>query len=199
MTGKAKLGLAAAVVIAAAVAGLSAILTRGVTARAKPWAIEAFLARRLRHLAVPRGAREVRNPLPETPDALSRGLEHFADHCASCHANDGSGDTSIGKSFYPPVPDMRAAQTQELSDGELFYIIENGVRFTGMPAWGTEAPEDDENTWTLVHFIRHLKDLTPAELEEMESLNPKSPKALQEEEEIRRFLAGEDVPQPHKH
>jgi mono/diheme cytochrome c family protein len=199
MTGKAKLGLAAAVVIAAAVAGLSAILTRGVTARPKPWAIEAFLARRLRHLAVPRGAREVRNPLPETPDALSRGLEHFADHCASCHANDGSGDTSIGKSFYPPVPDMRAAQTQELSDGELFYIIENGVRFTGMPAWGTEAPEDDENTWTLVHFIRHLKDLTPAELEEMESLNPKSPKALQEEEEIRRFLAGEDVPQPHKH
>ena len=199
MTGKAKLGLALALVAAAGGAGLSAFLMRGMSARAKPWAIEALVARRLRHLAVPRGARELQNLLTATPEVRARGLEHFADHCASCHANDGSGDTTMGRNFYPPVPDMRTAETQELRDGELFYIIENGIRFTGMPAWGTNSLEDDEDTWALVHFIRHLESLTPAELEEMEGFNPKSRKAFEEEEEIRRFLAGEDLPKRNEH
>lgn len=199
MTARAKLGFAAALLVVLGVVGLFSFLQHGVSARERPWAIEAFVARRLRRLAVPRGAHEAVNPLAETPEAASRGLEHFADHCASCHANDGSGNTVMGRNFYPPVPDMRLPDTQDLSDGDIFYIIENGIRFTGMPAWGVAAPDDDEDTWTLVHFIRHLKDLTPSELEEMESLNPKSPKVLREEDEIKRFLAGEDVPKPHKH
>jgi mono/diheme cytochrome c family protein len=173
-----------------------------VSAREKPWAIEAFVARNLRRLAIPRAARQNTNPLPLTPEILAGGRAHFADHCASCHANDGSAVTPMGPNFYPPVPDMRLAETQSLSDGELFYLIENGIRFTGMPAWGTDSPEDDRDTWALVHFIRHLSNLTPEELLEMKALNPRSRRELEEELEIERFLEGEDVNRSsseHKH
>jgi hypothetical protein len=99
---------------------------------------------------------------------------------------------------------MRKPDTQSLSDGELFYIIENGVRLTGMPAWGTGTPEGAEASWALVHFIRHLPDLTEAELEQMKAMNPKSADQWREEEEARRFLeGGEPSPKPssggHKH
>ncbi len=43
----------------------------------------------------------------------------------------------MGRNMYPPAPDMRLAETQQMTDGELFYIIQNGVRLTGMPAWGS--------------------------------------------------------------
>jgi Copper binding periplasmic protein CusF len=69
-------------------------------------------------------------------------------------------------------PDMRLAATQGLTDGELHYVIHNGVRFTGMPAGGTEG--SDEDSWKLVLFIRHLPQLSAEELRDMEMLNPKS-------------------------
>lgn len=127
-------------------------------------------------------------------------MSHFADHCASCHGNDGSGATQIGRNLYPKAPDMRLAATQTLSDGELFYIIENGVRFTGMPAWSTGTLEGAEATWHLVRFIRHLPALTPEELREMDALNPKTPSELEEETKDREFLNGTtDAAEPAGH
>jgi mono/diheme cytochrome c family protein len=166
------------------------VLRGGVSARPEPPAAEAFLARRLRHWAIPSYERERPNPLPATPQNVAEGRAHFADHCALCHANDGSGDTEIGRGLYPRAPDMRRPQTQSLSDGELFAIIKNGVRLTGMPAWGRDDPASDEATWKLVHFIRHLPALTAAELREMQQLNPKSPSEVAEEREEREFLEG---------
>jgi mono/diheme cytochrome c family protein len=128
--------------------------------------------------------------VPLTQWVLDGARAHFADHCASCHGNDARGKTSIGQNLYPKVPDMWHAETQSLSDGELFSIIKNGVRLTGMPAWGGDTPEDDKETWELVHFIRHLPTISEAELQEMKDLNPKSRKEYEEEEETRRFLAG---------
>ncbi|HEX6738706.1 MAG TPA: c-type cytochrome [Vicinamibacteria bacterium] len=162
------------ILVALALAGGAWMLSRGFSARVEPSRLEAAVARRLRHLAVPRGARQAKNPVAMTPEVLHDGLEHFADHCAVCHANDGGGKTTLGENTYPRAPDMRLPETQRLSDGELFYIIENGVRFTAMPGWGNPGPEDDADTWALVHFIRHLPQLTPDELEHMHSLNPKS-------------------------
>jgi mono/diheme cytochrome c family protein len=135
---------------------------------------------------------------------MEEALAHFADHCAACHANDGSGTTAMGRSFYPPAPDMRQARTQQLTDGELFSIIENGIRLTGMPAWGTGTPDGEHVSWALVHFIRKLPSLTADDVARMEALNPRSPQEFREEEEARRFLAGENVspgqPTPsHKH
>jgi mono/diheme cytochrome c family protein len=179
------------------------IIGRGFSAREEPSTIEAFIARRLRGLATPRAARDQQNPIDRTEEVLSEAMAHFADHCAICHANDGSGDTAIGKGLYPRPPDLRDAETQTLSDGELFYIIHNGIRFTGMPAFGEEtADKPDLDSWKLVHFVRHLPSVTIEEVEQMKTMNPKSPEELKEEEAIRRFLEGDDsrpAEPSHKH
>jgi mono/diheme cytochrome c family protein len=129
---------------------------------------------------------------------VEQALEHYADHCTACHANDGSGDTAIGRGLYPKVPDMRAVETQALSDGELFSIIEHGIRLTGMPAWGTGTPEGERASWGLVHFIRRLPKLSADDVERMEALNPRTPSQLNEEEETRRFLKGDSSAAPAK-
>ena len=143
------------------------LTAHGFSAREKPSAIEALLARHARRIATPRGARELRNPVKPTPLAIAEARDHFADHCAVCHGNDGSGKTQMNGGLYPPAPDLRRADTQDLTDGELFYIIKNGIRFTGMPGWGGE----DEDNWKLVLFIRHLPNLTSTELQLMREVN----------------------------
>jgi len=167
------------------------IRQHGISCRDEPTPVEAIAARRLRSWAIPVRLRAAPNPVAPSDAVFARARAHFADHCASCHGNDGRGRTRLGQGLYPKAPDMTLPETQSLSDGELFAIIENGVRLTGMPAWGQPGPEDDQETWELVHFIRRLKQLTPDELAEMESLNPKSRKDLEEEDAIRKFLAGE--------
>ena len=184
-------------ILAFAIAGIATAaiytLSRGFSARDEPTAAEAFVAARLRHLAMPRHARDLTNPVKAGPEVLARAMAHFADHCASCHGNDGRGATLIGRGLYPKPPDMTQAATQGLTDGELYYIIENGIRFTGMPGFGEEQG-NDQNTesWDLVHFIRHLPGITDDELAEMKKMNPKSPMELAKEERIRRFLQGDD-------
>ena len=194
MSTRAKLWLFAGIVLAGAGLALQRYLAHGISARDQPTAVEAFIARRLQHLAIPRAQREAKNPLPPSPEVLADGRAHFADHCAICHGNDGRGQTEIGQNLYPKAPDMRLPETQSLSDGELFYIIKNGIRLTGMPAWGEPGSEEDAENWELVHFIRHLRDLSPAELKEMEALNPISPGELAERQEEEKFLAGEESP-----
>lgn len=179
--------------VAAMAAALAPVLRRGISARDEPTAVEAVLARWLRRLAIPSDVRVRSNPVQRTSEGLNRARTHFADHCASCHGNDGRGQTDMGRALYPRAPDMTLADTQGLSDGEIFAIIEDGVRLSGMPAWGKPSSEDDVDGWELVHFIRHLPQISAEELAEMESLNPRSRKALEEEESIRRFLSGEDV------
>jgi mono/diheme cytochrome c family protein len=172
------------------------LLRNGFSVRDEPTAIETFAARRLRWLAIPSGAREAKNPIQFTPEVLADARGHFADHCATCHANDGSGETTMSRGMFPRVPDMRGARTQSLTDGELFSIIEHGIRLTGMPGWGDGTPEGERDSWGLVHFIRGLDTLSPEDLERMEGLNPKTAEEWREEEAARRFLAGEDSPTP---
>ena len=189
----------------AAGAAMYSVSRRGLSTRAEPSWIEEVLARTMRRLATPAALRSMANPVEPSADVMAEALGHFADHCAGCHANDGSGQTSLGQSLYPQAPDMRTAATQSLADGELFSIIENGIHLTGMPGWGDGTPEGERASWGLVHFIRHLPLLTAEEIERMEALNPKTPAQFREEEEARRFLAGEDPPpgpappQGHEH
>lgn len=175
-----------------AVVTVAAVVTRGMgfSARAKPWPIEETAARAARRWATPVAVRHMASPVAATGDALERGLKHWADGCATCHGNDGGGDTTIGRSLYPPAPDMRGAATQGMSDGELFYVIERGVPFTGMPARGTGTSDGERASWELVLFIRHLPALTAEELKQMEALNPRSPLEAQHKAEIDEFLAG---------
>lgn len=173
------------------------IISRGVSAKDEPTAIEALMARGLRRLATPAGLRSTKNPVPLTPEALISARAHFADHCASCHGNDGRGQTSIGRNLYPKSPDMTLAATQDLSDGEIFGIIENGIRLTGMPAWGNGTPESTKASWELVHLIRHFPKITADELAEMAALNPMSRAEFEQEQAIDAFLKGGDVKPPH--
>lgn len=145
----------------------------GFSARERPSAVETFFARHARRIATPKGAKELKDPIPPDPLSIAEGRDHFADHCAFCHANNGSGRTEVNQGLYPPAPDMRSAETQSLTDGEIFYIIKNGVRFTGMPGWGGE----DEDNWKLVIFIRRLPKLTPKEIELMKEVNNLETKA----------------------
>ena len=165
----------------------------GFSAKAEPNELEVLLARQLRHLAIPYENRRLRNPLPVTQEVMKDARAHFADHCASCHANNGSGDTVIGRNVYPKAPDLRLPETQTMSDGELFFIIQNGIRFTAMPGWGTGDPVKDSGSWQLVHFIRHLPSVTEEELQEMAALNPKTKKELEDEALIDQFLSGNDA------
>ena len=169
------------------------LFTTGFSAKTEPHAIEVFMARQIRHLAIPFEQRNMPNPLPLSSDVLQEGLAHFADHCAACHANDGSGQTPNGKNVYPKAPDLRLPATQSMSDGELFWVIRNGIRFTAMPAWGEGDPAQDKDSWKLVHFIRHLPRLMPEELEQMKALNPKTMKDLAEEAAFDQFLQGDDA------
>lgn len=167
-------------------------------ARQTPSSVEIYLARIVRRWSLPSGTNQNKNPFASSPELIQEASRHFADHCASCHGNDGSGNTEIGRNLYPPAPDMRLHATQQLTDGELYYIIHNGVRWSGMPAWG--GPGDDPDSWKLVWFIRHLPSLTPVELRDIERFNPKSEAEREEEKQEEDFLnGGPAVPPAEKH
>ena len=159
-----------AVVVIILGSGIFALRSHGLSARSKPWAIEVWIARNVRSFATPIKVRDLKNPLSSDPVLLAEARDHFADHCAQCHANSGSGKTMFGEGMYPPPPDLRLKSTQELTDGELFNIVQNGIRFTGMPGFGG----DDVVNWKLVLFLRHIPDLSEEEQELMSEVNKMS-------------------------
>lgn len=186
-------GAVALVAFAAGLVAAYAIVRRGLSTRVQPTRLEEFMALRMRSMATPARVRDLHNPLRVDEGVLAGARHHFADHCASCHANDGSGATDMGKNMYPKAPDLRAPRTQNLTDGEIYAIIQNGIRLSGMPAWGEEH-ENDEETWALVAFIRHLPTISQDEIRQMEQLNPKGPGERSEESDEEKFLQGEDKP-----
>src|SRR5438874_3089983 len=190
--------LVLAVVMAIAVGVLvgAYFVTVGVSARPQPGRLETVAAQTVRGIAIRTRIRGLTNPIPATADVIAEGRDHFADHCAVCHGNDGSGNTEMGRGLYPRSPDMRLPATQSLSDAELFYIIENGVRLTGMPGWSTGTKQGEISSWHLVHFIRHLPKMKEDEIAAMDDLNPRTPAALRAREEEKKFLQGGDVETP---
>lgn len=144
------------------------VRSHGFSARAEPSWIEAKLARHARRIATPANAKNLKNPVQMTEASTAEAREHYVEHCSMCHGIDGRGQTVIGRNLYPKVPPMTDADTQQLTDGELYYIISNGVRFTGMPAWGGE--DSAESIWALVSFIRKLPTLSPEEIKRMQEM-----------------------------
>jgi mono/diheme cytochrome c family protein len=191
------------IVVVVALGGLIFLKTgaNGFSARSEPSSLETFAAQRARSMAMPAAAKNRPNPVAGSKEVMDEAMAHWADHCAVCHGNDGAGQVEMGRGMYPHAPDMRKESTQKLSDGELFYIIENGIRLSGMPAWGG-GEDDEEDSWKLVQFIRHLPELSAAELAQMERLNPKGPDDLEQEREEQEFLNGQtpkEAPKEHRH
>jgi predicted CXXCH cytochrome family protein len=137
------------------------LIHRGFRATATPPALEVSLARRIRNFAIPSDERYKKNPVPLNSESLRQARDLFLNRCAGCHGVDGSGRTPIGSNAYPRVPDLRSPVTQNLTDGEIHYIIENGVQLTGMPALGGTG--SSAAAWQLVLLIRGLRTLTPVE------------------------------------
>jgi predicted CXXCH cytochrome family protein len=154
--------IAFGIVIVAAIYG-AIVIRRGFSTREEPSYPERVVARAVRNVAIPGRAKKETNPWKATPATLKEAREIFTDRCASCHGIDGSGQTTVGRNLYPKPPDLRAPLTQNLTDGEIHYIIQNGVRLTGMPAWGNPHEEQGDASWKLVLFIRDLRQSTPTE------------------------------------
>ena len=87
------------------------------------------------------------------------GTEHFAAHCAVCHSAPGVPKGDIAKGLYPAPPDLRHTASH-LSDAEMFWVIKNGIKMTGMPAW---ADHSDAEIWATVAFIRKLPTMSEAD------------------------------------
>jgi mono/diheme cytochrome c family protein len=178
MSNRARVACLVALLVLIATVGVYAFVKgHGFDARATPGAFETGIALRLRGAAIPSDARNRTNPEPLSEENFRYGLAHFADHCSTCHGNNGSGETDFGRGLYPKPPDMRLPRTQNLADGELFYIIERGVPFTGMPGFGTGNRDGEAATWHLVQFIRRLPKLSDEELQHMAELNPMTAEA----------------------
>ncbi len=158
--------LAALIVAAIGAIGAGALMYRGFRASSEPSAFEARIARTVRDFAIPRAARREQTPLEATSENVSEGHDQFTARCASCHGTDADGKTAMGRALYPRVPDLRSSQTQSLTDGELHYIIENGVQLTGMPALAKPHQENTSDSWKLVLFIRSLRPFSKTELAE---------------------------------
>jgi predicted CXXCH cytochrome family protein len=143
--------------------GALLIKARGFRASATPSAIEVTMARSLRNFAMPDAERRRHNPHAHDARAIAQGRDAFLRRCAICHGHDGRGATPIGAHTYPRVPDLRGPLTQHLTDGEIRYIIENGVQLTGMPALDEPAASAESVSWILVSYVRSLRSATASE------------------------------------
>jgi mono/diheme cytochrome c family protein len=135
-------------------------LLAGCTAAKPPSQGEIDLANAAKDVTIPLEAGKMTNPLPQTDEVVSQGQQVFVSSCAQCHGADARGDTQVGRSMYPPAMDLTSAHVQHWSDGELYWIIRNGVRLTGMPAWQSSISEND--TWKLARFIHNLSRVDAA-------------------------------------
>ena len=135
-------------------------LVQGCTANKPPSEGETTLANAAKDVTIPLEAGKMKNPLPATDEFVSQGQEIFLGSCAQCHGADARGDAELGRNMSPPAMDLTSSHVQHWSDAELFWIIQNGVRLTGMPSWKSSISDND--TWKLALFIHKLPYLDAA-------------------------------------
>ena len=140
--------------ILGAISAIVGALLQGCSAGKPPSQEETSLANAAKDVTIPLEAGKMSNPLPETDEVVSQGHEIFLGSCAQCHGADARGDSDLGRNMTPPAMDLSSAHVQHWSDAELFWIIQNGVRLTGMPSWKSSISDND--TWKLARFIHNL-------------------------------------------
>jgi mono/diheme cytochrome c family protein len=145
----------------------------GISARRQGNQYEREVTRATWRFLVPGPMKIKENPVADSAETIRDATQIWVDRCVVCHGNDGGG-TAMGRSFHPPTPDLRKVPTQSLTDGELFYAIEQGIPWTGMPAWGDGSPETERDSWALVRFVRNIPKLTPADLRAIEKFVPRA-------------------------
>jgi len=125
------------------------------TALQEPGSLETFVANRATRFIIHRASRQGLPPRPaDTKASVASGGTSYSSECGMCHGNDGRTQTPTGRWMYPRAADLTSAQVQSYSDQELFWIVQNGIRFTGMPAFG--QVETGDHIWNLVNYVRTL-------------------------------------------
>jgi mono/diheme cytochrome c family protein len=120
-----------------------------------------------------RHASDQKNPLQPTEENIVAGSILYRNHCAGCHGTPSNPDGRFGHSFNPPVPQF-FKEGADMADNQNFYIIQHGIRWTGMPAWKNTLSENE--TWQIIAFLSHLEKLPPAAQKELAPLE--SPAAV---------------------
>jgi len=116
--------------------------------------IESSLLRKIKH-SVTVGGKDRTNPFPPTAENVSEGRRVFSYYCVACHGLDGQNTgVPFAAKMSPPVPSLKSDTVQSYTDGQLKWVIENGVNPSGMPAASTILSDDE--MWLIVHYIRHL-------------------------------------------
>ena len=132
----------------------AAFLTLGGCKARPPGKVETSVVTAAKH-RIFIGNRAEKNPLAATPATIADGKEAFSHYCVACHGMDGQ---NTGVPFVdhmsPPVPSLASEEVQQYSDGQLKWVIDNGIRPSGMP--GSKGTLSDEEIWSIVIFLRHL-------------------------------------------
>jgi len=126
-----------------------------------PGKMETKLANFALNKAVAKRASSEKNPFSGKPEALRDGIEHYKENCVVCHGAPGVDAGEIGQGLNPPAPELTLPRIQKRPDGELYWIVSNGIRMTGMPAFKPTHKPDE--IWKIVAFVRHLEEITPDE------------------------------------
>jgi len=170
MTAKKTIGVVLLSLLLPIVVVAVTVKMRGFRASSHPSSFENSVARAVRDFSIPGGERRKKNPYAGDELALQQGREIYLTRCASCHGTDGRGTTPIGANVYPRVPDLRDTPTQKLSDGDIHYIIQNGVQLSGMPAMPGPRSESDRDSWALVSYIRNMRSATDQEAQRQQTI-----------------------------
>jgi mono/diheme cytochrome c family protein len=124
-----------------------------------PSSFESSMAMRFLDASVGRRMPRQANPVAPSDGNLIDAVNLYKAHCAVCHGAPGHPEAHFGHPFYPPAPQFMMEPT-DMPEYENFYIITHGVRWTGMPSWGSVL--SDEQIWELTSFLAHMEKLSPA-------------------------------------
>jgi len=132
--------------------------------------------RRTQHHSVERRAEGIQVPRLDDPEMIKTGLVHYQEMCATCHGAPGIKMSEIGAGLNPTPPNL-IRSTRDMSAAEVYWIVKNGIRMTGMPAFG---PTHDEPTlWAITAFVKQLPTMTP---QQYQALAPAHAEAGEEHE-----------------
>ena len=143
------------VLVLAAVLIAIALTQFNLSAQQEPGPVETAISNRAKRFFIRRASR---HGIPSRPVDLKASIENGATYygleCSICHADDGRAQREPGRWEYPRAADLTSKRVQSYSDEELFWIIQNGIRNTGMPSFGKVEPPD--HIWDLVNYLRTL-------------------------------------------
>jgi len=157
-----------------------------------PSGLERALAPWARERSIARHAGTLPAPLPTDAAALATGLDHYRENCVACHGAPGVPGAELSKGLNPPAPSLDQPRTQRRSDSILYWIVKNGIRMTGMPAFG--PTHDDAELLKIVALVRHLPNLTETEAQQLRAATKQ-----QAHHHDRAIPAPSEPVKPHSH